>query len=79
MGSAAGLDRPHVDDTPRKSGESLQCIIAKLNSVLQGWFGYFRHCHPSVFRPIDEHRSDELLTAVNNLHRLLCNSSGIGR
>jgi len=55
--------------TPRKSGESLQCIIAKVNSVLQGWFGYFRHCHPSVFRPIDEHLRASLRRLLLKRHR----------
>ncbi len=57
------------DLTPRKSGESLQCVIAKLNSVLQGWFSYFRHCHPSVFRPIDEHLRARLRRLLLKRHR----------
>ncbi len=30
--------------TPRYSGKSLQAIIAELNPVLRGWFGYFKPC-----------------------------------
>ena len=30
--------------TPRKSGQSLDSHIQKLNTVLRGWFTYFRHC-----------------------------------
>ena len=39
--------------TPRTSGTSLVVIIAKLNDVLRGWFGYFKHSHQTTFGPID--------------------------
>jgi len=39
--------------TPRKSGESLEVMIQRLNRSLQGWFNYFRHCHWSIFRDYD--------------------------
>ena len=39
--------------TPRKSGESLECIIQKLNRSTQGWFHYFRHCHWSIYKSYD--------------------------
>lgn len=39
--------------TPRKSGKSLQCIIADVNRVLRGWFGYFKHSRPFVFALLD--------------------------
>jgi len=39
--------------TPRKSGQSLPCIIAGVNRVLQGWFAYFKHSRPFVFAPVD--------------------------
>jgi RNA-directed DNA polymerase len=41
------------DGTPRTSGTSLTVIIAKLNDVLRGWFGYFKHSHKTTFGPID--------------------------
>ena len=31
--------------TSRLRGDSLACIIADLNSLLRGWFGYFKHAH----------------------------------
>jgi RNA-directed DNA polymerase len=31
--------------TPRKSGESLEVMIQRINRSTQGWFNYFRHCH----------------------------------
>lgn len=40
--------------TPRTSGRRLQCVIAELNQVLRGWFGYFQHStYRSVFREQD--------------------------
>jgi RNA-directed DNA polymerase len=39
--------------TKRANGSSLFCIIGTLNQTLQGWFGYFKHCHWNVFTDID--------------------------
>jgi len=39
--------------TRRTDGRSLPCIIADLNRTLQGWFGYFKRCHPTVFGTLD--------------------------
>jgi len=39
--------------TPRKSGESLDQMIQRINRSTQGWFNYFRHCHWSVFQDYD--------------------------
>jgi RNA-directed DNA polymerase len=39
--------------TPRKSGESLESIIASINRSLRGWFNYFRHCFWNIFEPYD--------------------------
>jgi len=47
------VDRVH-EMTPRKSGESLETIIQRINQSTQGWFNYFRHCHWSIFRTYDE-------------------------
>ena len=56
--------------TPRKSGESLQCTIQKLNSTLRGWFGYFRHCNPQVFSAIDPRVRVRLRRLLLKRHRL---------
>jgi len=40
--------------TPRKSGQSLDEIIQYLNRNLRGWHAYFRHCHWSIFREVDQ-------------------------
>jgi RNA-directed DNA polymerase len=39
---------------PRKSGESLERVIAKVNRVLVGWFQYFQHTRAWVFRDYDK-------------------------
>lgn len=42
-----------VELTPRKSGESLECMIHRINQVTRGWFGYFRHCYWPVYKDFD--------------------------
>jgi RNA-directed DNA polymerase len=39
--------------TKRTTGDSLQWIVGTLNATLQGWFGFFRHCHWNVFSDLD--------------------------
>lgn len=39
--------------TLRSRGDSLRCIVADINPVLRGWFNYFQHATPGVFRLID--------------------------
>ena len=39
--------------TWRTRGDSLACIIAELNPMLRGWFGYFKHAHPWTFTGMD--------------------------
>ena len=41
------------DKTARSRGQSLERIIADLNPMLQGWFGYFKHAHPHTFTSLD--------------------------
>ena len=43
------------DLTPRKSGDSLEFIIQKINQSLRGWFPYFRHCFWNIFKDYDSH------------------------
>jgi RNA-directed DNA polymerase len=40
--------------TRRTRGVSLAVIVAELNPVLRGWFGYFQHSHPTTFAGIDK-------------------------
>jgi RNA-directed DNA polymerase len=39
--------------TKRSRGVSLGRIVADLNPMLRGWFGYFKHAVPSEFRLLD--------------------------
>lgn len=39
--------------TKRTDGRSLPCIIADVNRVLRGWFGYFQHSLHTTFAPLD--------------------------
>lgn len=39
--------------TPRKSGESLECVITRINQSMRGWFNYFRHCFWRIFERYD--------------------------
>jgi RNA-directed DNA polymerase len=40
--------------TRRTRGQSLKVVIADLNRTLRGWFGYFKHAHPSIFGDLDQ-------------------------
>jgi RNA-directed DNA polymerase len=39
--------------TIRSRGDSLERIIVDLNPMLRGWFGYFKHARPRLFRSLD--------------------------
>jgi RNA-directed DNA polymerase len=39
--------------TRRNNGKSLPAIIAKINPILRGWYGYFRHASVSALRETD--------------------------
>lgn len=39
--------------TIRSRGDSLERIVADLNPMLRGWFGYFKHARPRLFRKLD--------------------------
>jgi RNA-directed DNA polymerase len=39
--------------TSRSRGDSLAQIIADVNPIIRGWYGYYRHSHHTTFRPLD--------------------------
>lgn len=39
--------------TPRTSGVSLDVTVARLNEVLRGWYGYFKHSYYTTFPSVD--------------------------
>jgi RNA-directed DNA polymerase len=41
------------EKTRRTRGQSLARIVADLNPMLQGWFGYFKHAHVHTFEALD--------------------------
>jgi RNA-directed DNA polymerase len=41
------------EKTKRTGGRSLACVIADLNPVLKGWFGYFKHAYHTSFAEVD--------------------------
>jgi RNA-directed DNA polymerase len=41
------------EKTRRTCGQSLRAVVADLNPMLKGWFGYFRHAHPYTFTTLD--------------------------
>lgn len=40
--------------TRRTKGQSLKVVVDDLNRTLKGWFGYFKHAHPSIFLALDQ-------------------------
>lgn len=56
--------------TPRKSGESMDCMIQRINRTLIGWFNYFRHCHWKIFEPYDAMIRKRLRRMLLKRHRL---------
>ena len=42
------------EKTKRTRGQSLARIVADLNPMLRGWFGYFKHAHPNTFVRMDK-------------------------
>lgn len=55
--------------TPRKSGESLETIIRRLNRTTRGWFHFFRHCQWSLFQAYDGRIRSRLRRLLLKRHR----------
>jgi RNA-directed DNA polymerase len=55
--------------TGRSRGDSLARIIADLNPMLRGWFGYFKHARPRIFAILDG-------MIRSRLRSLLCKQAG---
>jgi len=51
--SLAKLKDSLRDRTRRTHGHRLTATLGSLSATLQGWFGYFRHCHWNVFTDLD--------------------------
>lgn len=58
------------DLTPRRSGESLETIIQRINQAVQGWYNYFRHCTCNIFGVYDGYIRRRLRRLQLQRHRL---------
>lgn len=54
--------------TPRTSGISLEATITKINRVLRGWYGYFKHSHRTTFPPLDAYLRGRLRAILRWRH-----------
>jgi RNA-directed DNA polymerase len=54
---------------PRKSGESLNLMIQRINRSTRGWFNYFRHCHWSIYRDYDGFIRRRMRALLQKRHR----------
>ena len=39
--------------TKRTTGESMEAIIASINPIIRGWYGYYKHGHWTTYGPLD--------------------------
>jgi RNA-directed DNA polymerase len=56
--------------TRRKSGDSMQTIIAHVNLTLRGWFEYFKHSYRTVFQDVDGWVRGRLRSILRKRHGL---------
>jgi RNA-directed DNA polymerase len=61
--------------TRRTRGQSLEFVTVDLNRTLRGWFGYFKHAHPSIFLKLDQMIRRRLRAMLRKQSR----RSGFGR
>jgi RNA-directed DNA polymerase len=61
--------------TKRNNGQSLRVIIARVNQVTRGWYGYFKHSHYTTFSPLDQW----LRMRLRSILRRRCKRRGRGR
>ena len=61
--------------TKRTNGQSLEAIVAKLNPILRGWYGYFRHASAAALEEVDRWVRGRLRSIL----RKRCGGQGRGR
>ena len=61
--------------TPRSGGVSLRAVIEKLNPVLRGWWGYFKHAHATLWKAVDGFVRRRLRSILRKHKRLRPRSS----
>lgn len=55
--------------TRRANGNSLKYIIADVNRTLRGWFAYFQHSRPWIFRRLDSWVRQRIRTILRKHHK----------
>ena len=63
-------------NTRRTRGQALAHVVADLNPLLRGWFAYFKHAHPYIFRRLDQFIRRRLRSMLRKQQR---RRSGVGR
>lgn len=55
--------------TRRANGNSLEFIIADVNQTLRGWFAYFQHSRPWIFRRLDSWVRQRIRSILRKRHK----------
>ena len=64
--------------TRRTTGDSLQCVVASVNPVVQGWFAYFQHStYHNVFASVDGYVRRRLRSILRRRMKLKGISRGL--
>lgn len=61
--------------TRRTCGKSMEEVVARINPILKGWYGYFKHAHKYVLEAIDKWVRGRLRSIL----RKRCKRRGRGR
>lgn len=67
--SLARLKQGIREKTRRTRGDSLARIVADLNPLLRGWFGYFKHAHRATFPGLDGFVRRRLRALLRKQHK----------
>ncbi len=55
--------------TRRTNGHSLQAVVATLNPILRGWFGYFQHSNVYTMQEVDKWVRGRLRSILRKRHK----------
>ena len=58
-----------IELTRRNRPDSIETIVQELNSILRGWFYYFRHCRWTIFTDLDSKIRGRLRRLLLKRHR----------
>ena len=65
--------------TKRTNGTSCEVIIRSLNVTLRGWMVYFKHCHWSIFRDLDQWLRDRIRSVLRKRKKRRGRAQGTDR